>query len=230
MTSDIRWKGSARFEFRSSRPSDGFLSTIAGAYRLDSRWSALGRSQFTVMDEAGGHTAYRERAQIGFAYRPGAGWDALGRYELRYESADSGSSAALEGNRIAHIVSFHGGGPLGNRAIGSLAWAGRIAREDEGGIATRTSAHWVHGRAAWALSPQWDAGLTTSFLGGSGTRRPGAGLELGRKLRPDVWLSTGYNLTGYADDELTGEEWTRQGAYIRVRARFDETLFTGGDK
>jgi hypothetical protein len=32
---------------------------------------------------------------------------------------------------------------------------------------------------------------------------------------------------GYADDDLTGEEWTRQGAYLRVRARFDETLWRG---
>jgi hypothetical protein len=58
-------------------------------------------------------------------------------------------------------------------------------------------------------------------------RRPGLGLELGRKLSPELWLSLGYNLTGYADDELTGEEWTRQGVYLRMRARFDETSFGG---
>ena len=218
-----RWKGSARLEFRSSKASDGLLSTLAGAYRIDSRWSALGRSQFTFMDESGDRNALRERMQLGFAYRPGAGWDALGRYELRYESADSGSSAALAGDRLAHIVSFHGAGPLGERALGSLAWAGRITHED----GTPTAAHWLHGRAAWALARQWDAGLTASFLGGSGVRRPGVGAEVGRKLRPDLWLSLGYNLTGYADDELTGEEWTRSGVYLRVRARFDETLLTG---
>ena len=31
-------------------------------------------------------------------------------------------------------------------------------------------------------------------------------------------------------DLITGEEWTRQGVYLRVRARFDETLFDGGAK
>jgi hypothetical protein len=132
--------------------------------------------------------------------------------------------AALAGDRVANIVSFHGAGPLGERALGSLAWAGRIAHED----GTATAAHWVHGRAAWALAPQWDAGLTASFLGGSGVRRPGVGAEVGRKLRPDLWLSFGYNLTGYADDELTGEEWTRSGVYLRVRARFDEDALRGG--
>ena len=55
----------------------------------------------------------------------------------------------------------------------------------------------------------------------------GCWTEVGRRLQPGLWLSAGYNLTGYADDELTGEEWTRQGVYLRVRARFDETLWTG---
>jgi hypothetical protein len=226
-TSALRWKGSARVEFRTSRASDGVLTTLAGAYRLDRRWSALGRSQLTLMQESDDRSAVRERLQLGFAYRPGAGWDALGRYELHYENADSGSSAGARGRRLAHVVSFHGAGPLGDRVTGSLAWAGKLAGERGDGVRTTTSAHWVHGRAAWALAPSWDAGLAGSFYGGSGVRRPGVGAEVGRKLRPELWLSLGYNLTGYADDQLTAEEWTRQGVYLRIRARFDESLWEG---
>ena len=35
------------------------------------------------------------------------------------------------------------------------------------------------------------------------------------------------NAFGYADDDLTGEEYTRRGMYLRLRARFDESLFLG---
>jgi len=223
---DPRWKGSARIEFRTSRASDGILSTLAGAYRLGRAWSALGRSQFTLMDESSGPQTLRERMQVGFAYRPGPGWDALGRYELRYESSDSGATAGLEGLRLANILSLHGGGPLGDKTTAALAWAGKLAHDGSDGVNSNTSAHWLHGRAAWALAPRWDAGLTASLHAGSGVRRPGVGAEVGRRLQPGVWLSAGYNLTGYADDELTGEEWTRQGVYLRIRARFDETLWT----
>ena len=47
----------------------------------------------------------------------------------------------------------------------------------------------------------------------------------GRQLPAGTWFSFGFNRFGYRDDELTGEEWTRTGAYLRVRTRFDESLF-----
>ena len=40
-----------------------------------------------------------------------------------------------------------------------------------------------------------------------------------------TWLSFGFNRFGYHDDELTAEEWTRTGGYLRLRAKFDESLF-----
>ena len=56
-------------------------------------------------------------------------------------------------------------------------------------------------------------------------RQYGLGVELGRALPANSWLSLGFNRFGYRDDELTAEEWTRTGAYLRIRTRFDESLF-----
>ena len=61
---------------------------------------------------------------------------------------------------------------------------------------------------------------------GLSQRQYGLGIEAGRVLPGGVWLSLGANRFGYADDELTGETWTRQGAYVRMRVRFDETMLT----
>jgi len=219
---------------------DGMLATFAWAYRLGVRWSALARSAFSVNDDATGLFTLRERAQFGFAYRPGAGWDALGRYELHYDATSgaaapaggAGTAAAattpdVSGRKLVHVVSIHTDGPLGPRASGAFAWAGKLAWDGTGGASSVTTAHWVHGRAAWAVGRLWDAGVTTGAIVATGSRRGGAGLEIGRKLDTDVWLSLGYNVVGYADDDLTGEEWTRAGAYLRVRARFDESLWRG---
>lgn len=220
------WKGSARAEYRTSRTSNAYLMTFAGAHRLDRMWSALGRNTLSIMDEANGRNSARNWLQVGFAYRPGTGWDALGRYELRIEKEHGGLLGAGFDHR-AHVVSLHGAGPLDPRTNGSLSWAGKIALDQEGGISTTTGAQWVHGRVLWAVGRRYDAGVSGSYLEASGSRRGGLGAELGRRLAPGVWLSLGMNLLGYADDELTGEEYTRQGAYLRVRARFDESLFLG---
>ena len=55
-------------------------------------------------------------------------------------------------------------------------------------------------------------------------------MEVGRLLRQNLWLSVGYNATGFrGDDDLTGYEYTKQGAFIRLRFKFDEDLFRRED-
>jgi hypothetical protein len=55
-------------------------------------------------------------------------------------------------------------------------------------------------------------------------RRDGLGVELGRDLGHGVWMSAGWNRTGYEDPDLPDEAWTRAGFYLRMRARFDESI------
>jgi len=43
------------------------------------------------------------------------------------------------------------------------------------------------------------------------------GIRAGRQLQGGLWLSLGFNRFGYYDEELAGEEWTREGAYVRLR-------------
>jgi hypothetical protein len=87
-------------------------------------------------------------------------------------------------------------------------------------------AQWLHGRLARDIGREWDAGLTAGVLTGSSLsqRQYGLGAEVGRVLPGGAWLSVGANRFGYQDDELTGETWTRQGAYVRLRVRLDESL------
>jgi hypothetical protein len=37
-------------------------------------------------------------------------------------------------------------------------------------------------------------------------------------------MSAGWNRTGYEDPDLPDEAWTRAGFYLRIRARFDESI------
>ena len=44
-------------------------------------------------------------------------------------------------------------------------------------------------------------------------------------------LSAGFNRTGFAADrDLAGYEYTQRGAYLRLRFKFDETLFKGDSR
>ena len=49
-------------------------------------------------------------------------------------------------------------------------------------------------------------------------------------MQQNLCLSAGYNVSGFkGDSDLNGYEYTQQGAHLRLRFKFDETLFKGRD-
>ena len=231
-TEDPRWKGSARMELRSSRAADQVLQTMAAAVKLDSSWVALGRHALTFGGSAAGTgREAREQLQVALAYRDPGGaprragrWDALGRWEFLYERTP-GMGQRLR--RVANVLGMNGTGRFPRSYSANLAWAGKITRDEADGAASAGGAQWVHGRVLKDFGRVWDAGVSASMLMGrtSAERQFGLGAEIGRQLPAGTWLSLGFNRFGYRDDELTADEWTRTGGYLRIRARFDETLF-----
>ena len=81
------------------------------------------------------------------------------------------------------------------------------------------------------MTENWDIGIAAAAqFGRDRARQYAAGFEIGYLLRQNLWLSAGYNATGFNGDiDLTGYEYTRRGAYIRLRFKFDEDLFKGRD-
>jgi hypothetical protein len=223
-TAEQSWKASSRLELRSSRASDGLLASMAMAGRMNSTWTALGRTLMDFENMRAQGQRVRDRLQIGLAARPaGSGWDALGRYELHYDRtpADSGTSS----RRLAHVLSLHTTGPSPGGWAASFSWAGKLVHQGDDFLASHSYAQWLHARFNRDLGGPWDVGLSASTLLGEGAaHRDGLGLELGRSMRDGVWLSAGWNYFGYTDPDLPGEEYTQRGLFLRVRARLDEDL------
>ena len=61
--------------------------------------------------------------------------------------------------------------------------------------------------------------------GGMSNRKGGMGLEVGYMVQENLWLSAGYNFFGFKDKDLAGTDYTDRGVYLRMRYKFDETLF-----
>lgn len=226
-TGDDAWKGSSRFEVRTSRASDQFLQGMAAAVKLDSAWTAIGRQLLTLTRTHGVGAEARERLQLGFAWRPGGAYEALGRWEFRYDR--EAANAAAGTGRVRHVanIAAFAGSATAREWEGTLGWAGKLTRDQEPGRITAGGAQWLHGRVARVLGAHWDAGLTAGVRAGRtlAEREYGLGVEAGRELSRGAWLSLGWNRFGFDDDELAGEAWTRTGGYLRVRMRFDERTF-----
>ena len=102
----------------------------------------------------------------------------------------------------------------------------------EGGVRDVFRAQLVSGRVIYDVTENWDLGFMASAqFGQYGARQYAMGLEAGYLLKENLWLSVGYNKTGFtADRDLSGYEYTQQGAYLRLRFKFDQNLFADGNK
>ena len=89
----------------------------------------------------------------------------------------------------------------------------------------------VSGRVVYDVTENWDVGvLAAAQFGQYGARQRAVGAEVGYLLKQNLWLSAGVIATGFAADaDLSGNEYTQRGGFIRLRFKFDETLWRGND-
>jgi hypothetical protein len=230
------WKGSARLEWRgtqatsTSAAGDAWLLNTSAARKLDRNWTLMARDYYALTDNRGiAGQQMQNRFQLGFAYRPvdHNRFDALAKLEWKNEK--NGELDSPEDRRVL-IASTHG-----NWHPSRPWWvSGRVAfksvRENLEGVYDRFNATLVSGRLIYDISERWDIGIAASVMQGQGDRQHMLGAEIGYALHQNLWLSAGYNWSGFSDRDLTGNEYTKRGVYIRLRFKFDENLFRSDNK
>ncbi|WP_338524044.1 hypothetical protein NUH87_30860 [Pseudomonas batumici] len=224
-----RWKGSTSLELRRARHEESVLNTFSLGYRIDPDWTLLGKSVVYVVNGRGERSrgdSLRMRQRLGAAYRPTAsnGFDALGYYEHRLETGDLATGDS--NRRHAHILSTHANVQPWTDTTFSGRYAFKQVNESGAGLASRTTGHLVSGRVTHDLNEKWDVGLSGSVMfDGANARQSALGLEAGRVIKDDLWVSVGYNFFGFIDRDFSDTTETAQGIYLRMRYKFDENSF-----
>ncbi|MBL8330928.1 MAG: hypothetical protein JNJ71_18975 [Rubrivivax sp.] len=204
--------------------------------KLDRDWTVLARNYLLKTDYVGPARGdvLQNRAQVGLAFRDTDRnrVNALGKVELKHESDASNPGVGTLKSRalILSLVSdFHP-----RRSVWATGRAAAKWQRDvfEGGTPGSFRAQMLSGRLVYDITENWDIGAMAAVqLGQNGARQTAAGVEVGYLLKQNLWLSAGFNAAGFAGDaDLAGYEYTRAGAYIRLRFKFDETLFKRGDR
>jgi hypothetical protein len=235
-THDPRWRGSGRLEWRQDTNYDNWLSTLAYTAKLNRDWSLLARNQLLINDPRNGTVAGRtqERFQVGGAYRQTDvnRVNALTLYEARYEKITPADGTAGFYERASHVVSLHGDYHPSRPLWLTGRVAGKIVRETfDGGVSSNYSAFLIGGRVVRDISEKWNVGAQGNLMVSpqGGTRQSAVGVEAGYLIRQNLWVTAGYNWSGFSDRELQGAGYTNRGFYVRLRFKFDETLFAGDD-
>jgi len=228
-TAAENWKASLRTEWRGSTTSDSILTTVGFAARLSDSLTFLGRNVFaqTVTKGAVDDTHLQDRLQAGLALRDSARnrWNALSMFEFRDETGNS-LTAPIQ-RRIgvfATTANYQVTAPF----TLSARYAARWNLFGDSGLSSSSLVQMAAGRATYELNRHWDIGAVASTLYGNslGAARYGLGAETGYLVMRNTWVSVGYNLFGFRDPVLTGEDITRRGFFIRLRFKFDENIFS----
>ncbi|BDU16637.1 SdrD B-like domain-containing protein [Lysobacter auxotrophicus] len=249
------WRGAMRVEYRVSGDVDGTVTDeefnttlfqLLWARKLSRDWTLLARNYLLATDYQARGDVLQDRFQLGVAYRDTDRnrVNALARYEYKLEEDNSGIGiAGLPEQNIgsdirtrAHIVSahadWHPSRPWWLTGRVAAKWQeDRFVYNDGGRVDDRFRGVLVSGRVVYDITENWDVGvLASTFQGDYDANQYAYGVEIGRLLRQNLWLSVGYNFVGFeGDPDLTGYEYTDEGAFIRLRFKFDENLFLRDD-
>lgn len=229
-TANPLWKGSTRLELRDGFSSDSILATVAAASKLNRDWTLLGRNTYSQIKNKGASTGElkQDRLQAGLAYRETDTdrLNALGRIEHRAEQDTTQQGIALK--RTVELISIHANWQPRRPFTFGGRYAAKWTNEQSNGLKSRSNAQLLAGRVTWDFATRWDLSLNTSALLSRGTkaRQYGIGLEVGYMLMENLWVSAGYNVFGYREDDLASGEYTNKGAFVRLRYKFDEDLFS----
>ena len=228
-TASQLWKGTGRFEWRTSSATKSFLNTLGASVRLSPTWTFLGRSllNFSSSNNSTKNDNNQERLQLGFAYRDTATsvFNALAMVEIKslHTATDTLSTRDVVSVFSANF-NYQPASPL----VFTARYATRLTTDNSSGLSSNANDNLLSGRVTYDVTRKWDVGFnsTIGFSRGFGSRQYGFGPEIGRVITKNVWVSAGYNVFGFSDADLAVEKETNRGAFIRFRYKFDERFLS----
>ncbi len=219
-----KWSWAGRAELRESDGEDkiGIFSGVSGEFN---KWLGLAASvQFFKSDEASGEKKTNGNLRFGFAYRPDeTDWIILYRLDYIFDKQSGGDGDfVFKNNRI--INNLNANYKVNNKAQLSLQYGAKYVTEtiDGDDYSGYTDLMGVEGR--YDITKKWDLGLRGSALHSwkAGQFKYSAGFSIGYNFIKNMWVSAGYNFTGFSDRDFSKAEFTSRGPYVKFRMKFDQ--------
>ena len=213
-----RWEWWNRIEMRQSDSEDkyGVTSGILSEPWQGTAFSA--DTQLFITDSTIGSRSTNFDLRLGTAYRPARSrWMLLDRFDFEFDRLDGLNTWRLINNLNANYkphrrmqVSLQHGIKYVQDSIGDNTYSGVT---DLFGLETR-----------YDLSRRWDIGMHGSVLHSwnGGQLDYSLGASLGYLVMKNAWVSLGYNLLGFHDEDFSKANFTAQGPFVRFRFKFDQ--------
>ncbi len=210
---------SVRVEMRDTIASERYAAIFGGAQEVSQELSFATGGRFEYEGVEDGVDRRSAEIRLGMALRPrGEGVIVLNRLDLRLEEAVGESESFKIINNLATNMM------LTDATQVSGFWGVKYVRQTVNSSVYSGWTNLVGGEVRHDLSPRWDLGFSGAALvsANTGNVEYAFGPSVGFKPNENVWVSVGYNVEGFSDDDFEAAEFTRQGVYLKMRFKFDQ--------
>ena len=219
------YKASGRLEKRWGETSDTLLGSVGIAYRYTDDITVLAKDIYSRVDYNDGQRTIN-RFQLGAAYRDydSNQIDMVAKLEYRLDN----NSTTIDSYQKDSIVWSWDGNYHPTRPLTlSGHYAGKYTKYAADNIISENVAHAAYIRSLYDINERWDMGLQAGSYWNSQANDLSymLGAEVGYSPMTNLWLSLGYNFIGFKDEDIAYDDSTQEGAYFRVRFKFDEDSF-----
>ncbi len=215
------WSWNNRVEMRDSESDRRFGLTTSIVTETEPGVAYSGKAQIFVTDAEDGSDALDGDLRFGLAYRPTASrWILLDRFDFYFEQNDGTSD--LDSWRL--VNNLNANFKPNRRFQVALQYGAKYVREKIDGRSYDGFIDLIGTEMRYNFTSKWDAGLHASLLHSWNSSQfdYSAGASIGYAAMRNTWVSLGYNLVGFDDDDFSAAHYTAQGLFLRFRVKFDQ--------
>ncbi len=216
--------GSGRIEVRKSQSGRRIVADLGGVREVSEALSFSAKARY--QDEQMTQTAHSESLDVRFgaAWRPRPdGLVVLNRFDVGH--------AKIEGlhQKTKAVNNLSLNAMVTERTQVSVYNGIKYVEVDFEGAKESGFTHLIGAEARHDITKKVDIGVHGYWSSGevSKTSAWAFGPSIGFTPKKNVWVSVGYNIEGFEDEDFQAAEYTRSGPYIKLRAKFDQDSFEG---
>lgn len=214
---------SSRVETRHSSSGDVWTSSAAVVRELSEELSLAGSARAVVNKPKDNNKSSQIDVRLGGAWRP-RDEDTIifDRLDIHHDKNTFGERETRIVNNLAVNTQIM------DRLQATTNYGVKHVRTE---IADQTLKSWTHligAEARFDVTEKIDIGLRGSYLSSTtNTAKYSIGPSVGVNPVKNVWVSAGYNVAGFKDDDFQAAEYSHKGAYIQLRLKFDQDTASG---
>jgi len=216
------WDVSSRLEFHKGDVADKWNVLIGASHQL-SEGKVLSGSVSVLREDRGANAkTLQSDVRFGLAWRPDSSdWIFLNRLDWIYSNQEDGVFD-IRSNKL--VDNFNANLRINESAQLSVQLGLKYVLDQIDGEDFRAFTALAGSELRYDIAPKWDVGMRASYLysGAAKNARYSYGISIGHSPVKNLWLSVGYNLQGFQDEDFFAADYTARGPFLSFRFKMDQ--------